>query len=60
MGTDTVNWLTVEEVAGTLRVSTRTVRKWIQRGELSAVKAGKNWIVSNDALQRFIDQHRNT
>lgn len=60
MGTDTVNWLTTKEAAARMRVSSRVVRKWIESGELSAWKAGKDWRISPDDLQRFIDQRRNT
>lgn len=60
MGTDTGNWLTVEEAAARLRVAPRTMRKWAQTGVVSAWKAGRDWRISEEALQRFIDQHRNT
>lgn len=60
MGTDTVNWLTVEEAAARLRVAPRTMRKWAQTGVVSAWKAGRDWRISEEALQRFIDAHQNT
>ena len=34
-------FLTVQEAAQRLKVSTRTVRQWIKQGELSAIKIGK-------------------
>lgn len=57
--TDTGNWLTVDEAAARLRVSPRTMRKWAQTGVIGAWKAGRDWRISPDDLQRFIDQHRN-
>ena len=33
--------LTVEEVAKELRVDPKTVRRWIQRGELIAIDVGR-------------------
>lgn len=60
MGIETGNWLTTEEAAARLRVSTRTIRKWIERGELPAWKAGKDWRVAPADVQRYIDAHRNT
>ncbi len=34
-------FLTVQEAAQRLRVSTRTIRRWIQQGDLPAIKIGK-------------------
>ena len=34
-------YLTVAEVAATLKLNQQTVRNWIDRGELAAVRAGR-------------------
>jgi excisionase family DNA binding protein len=60
MGTETGNWLTVEEAAERLRVKPRTMRKWAQTGEISAWKAGRDWRIDPADVQRYIDAHRNT
>lgn len=54
-------YLTVEEVAKILRLSTRTIRDWIIKGcptpsgcvRLEAVKLGKAWTVRPDWLALF-------
>ena len=52
------NLLSVREVAATLRVSERTVRKRISDGELEAVKLGPEAHapvrVDEEALERFM------
>ena len=34
-------YLTIQETAGLLKVSERTVRRWIEKGELAALKIGR-------------------
>lgn len=43
-------FLSVDEVARQLRLEPRTVRRLIRRGEIPAVKVGKQWRVPADAL----------
>lgn len=43
-------WLTAEEVAGLLRVHVTTVHELCRRGELPAIKAGRDWRVSARGL----------
>lgn len=44
----------VKEVAAILKTSRQQVRKMIQAEELPAVKVGREWRVSADALQDFM------
>ena len=44
----------VKEVAAILKTSRQQVRKMIQAEELPAVKVGREWRISADALQDFI------
>lgn len=44
---------TLDEVAGILKVTRRTLYTWISAGQLKAVKIGKYWRVSEQALQEF-------
>lgn len=44
----------VKEVATILKTSQQQVRKMIQKEELSAVKVGREWRVSAEALQDFM------
>jgi excisionase family DNA binding protein len=54
-------YFTLEEVAERLKVSRRTVNRWVEDGKLVAVKfapgQGRIRIAESD-LKEFIDQHR--
>jgi excisionase family DNA binding protein len=50
------NLLTAAEVADRLRVSTMTVYRLIRRGELPAVRVGRNYRVREPDLEAFLDQ----
>jgi excisionase family DNA binding protein len=51
-------FLTVEEVAGRLKVKEKTVRDWIGRGTLEAYKIGKEWRIRRDHLDRHVEDRR--
>jgi excisionase family DNA binding protein len=51
--------LTVEEVAKMLKVHVKTVRNWINSGELKAMDIGRGYRVSRSDLQEFIDRRKN-
>lgn len=44
----------VKEVAAILKTTRQQIRKMIQNEELPAVKVGREWRISIDALQDFI------
>jgi len=44
---------TLDEVADILKVTRRTLYTWISAGKLKAVKVGKYWRVSEQALREF-------
>ena len=46
--------LTVSEVAEVCRVSDRTVRRWIERGELAAHRLGRQVRISEKDLKIFL------
>ncbi|MBS3780213.1 MAG: helix-turn-helix domain-containing protein [Desulfovermiculus sp.] len=48
-------WLTAEEVANQCQVSTLTVRRWINAGDLRAAKLGKSWRVKPEDLDAFYE-----
>jgi excisionase family DNA binding protein len=50
-----VTLLTAAEVADQLRVSTMTVYRLIRRGELPAVRVGRNYRVRADDLATYLD-----
>lgn len=47
-------FLTVAEVAGTLRVSTMTVYRLIKAGDLRAVRVGKSYRLAEDVVDRYL------
>ena len=46
--------LTISEVAEVCRLSTRTVRRWIERGELPAHRLGRQLRISEKDLKIFL------
>ena len=46
---------TVKEVAGLLKVSEVTVRRWIRDGELRAIDIGKGWRIGPGDLRAFLE-----
>ncbi len=50
--------MTVDEVAAVLRVSTMTVYRLINGGELPAVRIGRSYRVREDEFDRYLLAHR--
>ena len=50
--------LTLDETAKALKVSTKTVRRWIKSGDLTAHRFGHQWRISESDLQTFIRMRR--
>jgi excisionase family DNA binding protein len=48
------NLLTVSEVAHAMRVSNMTVYRLIKRGEIPAVRIGKNYRIREAAVERYL------
>lgn len=46
--------LDIVDVAETCRVSDKTVRRWIEAGDLLAAKLGNQWRIQPRDLQNFI------
>jgi excisionase family DNA binding protein len=46
--------LTIPEVAGALRVSEKTIRRWISSEMMPAAKLGAQWRVRSRDLQDFV------
>ena len=55
---DDSEWLTVEEVAKQLKVHIKTVRHWINTGELEAMDIGRGYRISKSDLQAFIEKRK--
>lgn len=52
-------YLTVEQVAKQMGVSEKTVRNYINRGDLQAYKLGTAWKITEEALKSFIESKSN-
>ena len=55
---DDTEMLTVEDVAKQLKVHIKTVRHWINSGELEAMDIGRGYRISKPDLQAFIDKRK--
>ncbi|WP_108883248.1 helix-turn-helix domain-containing protein [Anderseniella sp. Alg231-50] len=51
-------FLTIPEVAGTLNVNTRTVRRWIDAGYLPVHRLGGSVRISDADFRAFLAQRR--
>ncbi|MGE7954934.1 helix-turn-helix domain-containing protein [Lysinibacillus xylanilyticus] len=54
-----MDYLTVKEVSQKLGVSEKTVRDYINKGELIAYKLGTSWKITEEDLQTFIKSKSN-
>ena len=52
------NLLTIEQTAEHLQVSSKTLRRWIDTGDLIAHRLGRQWRISETDLQSFIRMGR--
>lgn len=48
--------LTVQEVAGYLKVSKATVWRWCNEGKLTAFKAGRSWRIRRHEVEKLVGQ----
>ena len=51
--------LTIPQAAEVLQVSERSVRRWIDRGDLVPHRFGRQWRISQADLEAFIRMRRN-
>ena len=50
---------TIQNVADECQVSTKTVRRWIDDGELAAYKLGRQWRIADKDLKHFLRERWN-
>ncbi len=57
-----MQYLTVEEVGESLKVSSYTVKRWLRDGELAGVRLGRNgpWRTTEDDVRAFLEESRQT
>lgn len=53
-------YLTAEQIATRLQITTRTIYRWLDSGTLKGVKLGKVWRVNADDFENFLKQRENT
>ncbi|MDQ3926026.1 MAG: helix-turn-helix domain-containing protein [Actinomycetota bacterium] len=51
-------YYTLAEIAQRLKVSYRTVYRWVQAGELSAYKLGTEWRIAESDLRAFLEARK--
>ena len=56
-GSERMRYLTVAEVADLMRLSRMTVYRFINRGDLPAVRVGRSFRVPQDALDAYLREH---
>lgn len=49
-------WLSVDDVAQTLRMDEETVRKWIRRKQLKAYKFGRDYRIRREDFDQFVKE----
>ena len=49
---------TLPEVAERLKVSRRTVYRWIKNGDLNAYQLGREYRITESALKQFLEAHQ--
>lgn len=52
------DWLTTDEIAKDLRVNVKTVRGWINSGELVAVDVGGEYRIARADYQDFLERRK--
>lgn len=50
----TETYYSIEEVAKILKVAYLTVYRWVQAGKLTALKAGKQYRIKKEDLDKFL------
>lgn len=51
--------LTIQDVADRCQVASKTVRRWIESGEMTAFKLGRQWRISEQGLKLFLRERWN-
>lgn len=51
-------YYTIEEVAKMLKVAYLTVYRWIQNNKLPSVKAGKQYRIKKNDLDKFLNSYK--
>ncbi len=55
----TEEYLTPAEIAKRLKITERTVYRWLDAGQLRGVKLGRVWRVRTNDLEKFLKEREN-
>ena len=47
-------YLTVTEIAESLKIPTASIRDWLRRGYLKGVRLGRHWRIKEEDFQEFL------
>ena len=50
------NIMTIEEVAKYLKMKPQTIYTWAQKGDIPAIKLGKEWRFRKDVIDEWLNQ----
>jgi excisionase family DNA binding protein len=53
-----MEYMTVEEIAATLRLDESTIRRWCRTGILPAIQVGRQYRVARSEFDRFVAGRR--
>ncbi len=51
-------FLTLDDIARTMHVTTETVRVWIREKQLIAYKVGRSYLVKKQDFEQFLEKRR--
>ena len=54
---DKVQYFSIKEIASTFKVAYLTVYRWVQSKKLPALKAGKQYRIKREDLDKFMKRH---
>lgn len=53
-----MEFLTVQEIAEILKVNAKTVRNWIDGGDLKAAKFGRQYRIDREDFEEFVEEQK--
>jgi excisionase family DNA binding protein len=53
-------WLTLEQIAKYLQMSTSSIYKMAQTGKIPAYKVGRQWRFKKEDIDKWVEKHRKT
>lgn len=58
-GGETVELMTVEQVAEYLQMNPQVVRRWLNEKRLPGIKIGKEWRIAKEDLDKYLEELKN-